>query len=534
MSLKAKSGGSFIESTFVMMLASVVVKVIGAFFSIPLTNLYGAEGTGIYNIAYYIYTCMFTLSTAGLPVAVSRMVAASNAVGRGKEVRRIGKIAFVAFTFIGLFFTSITMLGAETLVNIARLPSARYSVLAIGPCIFFVALVSAVRGYYQGLSNMVPTALSQVIEALGKLVFGLGLAYYLMGKGYSLDIVVAGAIGGVTIGTVLGALYIIAVRVRDLHRGDPAVSHLSDDTRTGADLTKSLFKIALPITVSAGVLSLTNLVDMFVVVRRLQDGGMSDVESAYLYGAYGMSVKFFNLPQTVIVGIGVSVIPAISAALARRSREQASRLTESAFRLTGLLALPCAVGLAVLPQPIMDLLYYKQPEDVAVAAPTLTLLGPAVIFVAMTSVTNAILQAQGKERLPIISMLIGAMVKLVTNYTLLAIPEINIHGAPIGTSLCYGTITVLNLIFIRRNGIPFSFSRTFLKPAVSAAVMGVFAYLLFPPVSAVLGAKIGILAVVALAAVLYLMMLIATKALPKEDVLMLPKGAKIARLLRLK
>ncbi len=532
--MNEKRGSSFIESTVVLMIASVVVKLIGAFFSIPLTNLYGAEGTGIFNVAYYIYTCMFTISTAGLPVAVSRMVASANTLGRGREVRRIGKIAFVSFTFIGLFFSSVMFFGVDVFLDLAGMQAARYSVLAIAPCIFFVALVSAVRGYYQGLANMVPTALSQVIEALGKLVVGLGLAYYLMGQGYSIDIVVAGAIGGVTIGTVLGALYIIGVRLRDIRRGDIAVRRLSEESRPVGELTGELFKIAVPITISAGVLSLTNLIDTFVVVRRLQESGMTEPAATYLYGAYGMSVKFFNLPQTVIVGIGVSIIPAISAALARRSREQASRLTESAFRLTALLALPCAVGLAVLPQPIMDLLYYNQPEDVAVAAPTLTLLGPAVIFVAMTSVTNAILQAQGKEKMPVVSMLLGGIVKLITNYTLVGIATINIYGAPVGTSLCYGTITVLNLIFIRRNGIPFSFVRTFAKPALSAGVMGVFAYLMYPPLSGMIGSKLGVLAVIALAAVLYLLMLAATKALPKEDVLMLPKGEKIAKILKLK
>ena len=534
MSLKKSRGSSFIESTLVLMIASVVVKLIGAFYSIPLTNLYGAAGTGIFNVAYYVYTTMFIISTAGLPVAVSRMVAASNTLGRGKEVRRIGRIAFLSFTVIGLVFSGIIFFGADLFVDLAGLPSARYAVLAIAPCIFFVALVSAIRGYYQGLANMVPTALSQVIEALGKLIFGLGLAYYLADRGYSLDIVVAGAIGGVTIGTALGAFYIIAVRLRDIRRGDVAVSDLTQESRSAKELTRALFAIAIPITLSAGVLSLTNLIDTFVVVRRLQEAGMTSPEAGTLYGAYGMAVKFFNLPQTIIVGIGVSVLPAISAALARRNQEQASRLTESSFRLTALLALPCAVGLAVLPQPIMDLLYYNQPEDVLVAAPTLTLLGPAVVFVALQSVTNAILQAQGKEKLPVISMALGGAVKLITNYTLIAIPAINICGAPIGTSLCYGTITVLNLIFIRRSGIRFSFMKTFFRPMVSAGVMGVFAYLCYDPVAGVLGSKLGVLVVIAAAALLYLLMLIATKAIPKEDILMMPKGEKIAKMLKLK
>jgi len=529
-----KQGGSFMESTLVLMIASIVVKVIGAFFSIPLTNLYGAEGTAIFNVAYYIYTFMFIVSTAGLPVAVSKMVAEANALGRTREVKRIASVSFTAFVVVGLFFSSVMIFGIDIFMNLAGSRMSYYAVWAIAPTIFFTCVVSAIRGYYQGLSNMVPTAISQVIEAVGKLVFGLGLAYYLTNKGFGLEIVVAGAIGGVTIGTVLSALYIVLVRARDARQQ----AKLAEDDgvcRSKKEIFRQLIKLTIPITIGASVLSLTNLLDTFMVLNRLQNGClMTDLEANYLYGAYGMAVKFFNLPQTLIVGVGVSIIPAISSALAKANRERALSLTESAFRLTGLLAFPCAVGLGVLPEPIMGLLYYRQLEDVAVASPLLTLISPAVFLVAMVTVTNAVLQAMGYINTPVKSMAIGGVVKLTTNFILVGTPLVNISGAPIGTCLCYGTITVLNIIAIRKHGIDFSFRRAFVKPLLSAAVMGVFTYFIYPPVSGVLGAKLGVVLTVALAAVIYLLMLVATKALPKEDVLMLPKGQKIAKILRIK
>ena len=193
---KSRSTG-FFESTLVLMISSIIVKVIGAFFTIPLTNLYGADGTGIYNVAYYIYTAMLTISTAALPVAVSKMVAESIALGKHKEARRIGSVALSSFALIGLVFSLAMIIFADGFVNIAKNSAARESVIVVAPTIFFMCLVSAIRGYYQGRSNMVPTAVSQVIEALGKLIFGLGLAYYFMHKGYGLEIVVAGTIGGV-------------------------------------------------------------------------------------------------------------------------------------------------------------------------------------------------------------------------------------------------------------------------------------------------------------------------------------------------
>ena len=524
----------------ILMAASIIVKIIGALFSIPLTNLYGADGNGIFTVAYYIYTAMFIISTAGLPVAVSKMVAEAKALGKIKETKRIGKVALIAFAAIGLFFTLVMIFGVDFFMSLAKSSMARKAVLAVAPTIFFICIVSAIRGYYQGLSNMIPTAVSQVIEAVGKLVFGLFLAYYLMGKGYGLETVVAGAIGGVTIGTVLSAAYIITVRVRDIKADKAEVAQDTGECSPVKDILKNLIRISVPITIGSSVLSVTNLIDTFVVLARLQEGcNLTDVAANHLYGAYGMSVKFFNLPQTVIVGIGISVIPAIAAALAKREKDSARHFTESAFRLTGLLAFPCAVGLGVLSKPILSLFYIKQQSDAAEAAPLLVLLAPAVFFVAMVSVTNAVLQASGRIWIPVFTMTLGGLIKLTTNYFLVGTPGINISGAPIGTCFCYGTITLLNLIFIWRNIIKFSPIRVFVKPLASSAIMGAFAYFVYPVLSGALGNGFARQAVslgvtVAFSAVLYLLMLIAFKAMPREDVLMLPKGEKIAKWLRIK
>lgn len=539
--LKKEKTSSFFQSTFVLMLASIIVKVIGAMFSIPLTNLYGADGTGIFNVAYYIYTAMFIISTAGLPVAVSKMVAEAKALGRIKETKRIGNVALVAFTAIGLFFTLVMIFGVDLFMNLAKNSMARESVLAVAPTIFFICIVSAIRGYYQGLSNMVPTAVSQVIEALGKLIFGLGLAYYLMEKGYGLEIVVAGAIGGVTIGTILSAAYIIFIRCKDVVFDKKHGSDIVDsgECRSSKHILKKLLVIAIPITIGSSVLSLTNLIDTFFVLRRLQEGCMmTDVYANYLYGVYGMAVKLFNLPQTIIVGIGVSVIPSISAALAKLEEKRARSLTESAFRLTGLLAFPCAIGLAVLSKPILSLLYFNQLEDAVEASPLLVYLTPAVFFVAMVTVTNAVLQASGKIWIPVITMSLGGVIKLITNWILVGTPAINIAGAPLGTCLCYGTISVLNLVYIWLRIVKYSPVKVFLKPLTAASIMGVFAYFAYDPIVKLIGGSFmmnafALVITIGLSAIIYLLMLIAIKALPKEDILMLPKGEKIAKLLKM-
>jgi len=534
LSLKETKSKSFIEGTLVLMISGIIVKVIGMLFSVPLTNMYGAEGNGIFTQAYYIYTAAFIISTAGLPVAVSKMVSEANALGRVREVRKIAKVALISFVFIGVFFTAAIMIGADWLTSTVLQSSlSYYAVLAIAPSIFFVSVVSAIRGYYQGLSNMVPTAISQVIEAVGKLVVGFLLAKYLLDRGYALEIVVAGAIMGVTVGTVLSAVYIVIVRATDKSaRLSTEGTDLTCDS--GKNILKRLIKIAVPITIGASVLSITNLVDMFVVMRRLQFGGMIYEEANYLYGAYGMSVKFFNVPQTIIAGIGISVIPAISAALAKNEQEKSGRLVESSLRLTGLLAFPCAAGLFALAKPILDLFYYKQPQDVEVAYPLLQLLTPSVIFVGLVSVTNSILQANGKERIPVITMISGGLIKLVVNYILVGMPGVNIHGAPIGTLCCYGAIAVLNLFFIAKLKLRFSFVKAFAKPFLCALVMGVFAWYLFDPLKGFLGNGLGVLVTVGASVVIYGLLLIVTRAMPKEDILMIPGGSKIVKILRIK
>ncbi len=516
-----------------LMAASIIVKVIGALFKVPLANLYGAEGTGIFTYAYNVYSAMYVISTAGLPVAVSKMVAEANSLGRYREVNKIAKSTFVMFTCIGVASSLVIILGVDAFARWTS-ESARYAILATAPSIFFTCIVSAVRGYYQGLSNMVPTAISQVIEALGKLIIGLALARWLMSAGYSLEIVVAGAVTGVTLGTALSAVYVIFVKLKD-RRHSRRLAESDTPCRSTKEIMRTLLMLAVPITISASVISLTNLIDGFVVAGRLQEGCMmTDAQATYLYGAYSLATTLFTVPQTFIAGIGVSIIPAISGARALGNGMKAQSLTVSAFRLTGLLAFPCAVGLGVMARPILGLLYYRQPEDVLVAAPLLQILAPAVFFVAMVSVTNSVLQAMGRAKEPMVHMLIGGIVKLTANFIMVGTPGINIHGAPVGTFLCYATITVLNLLAMRRADIHPQFARAFAKPLISAVVMGTFAWLVYPPAAGFVGERIGVLVTVGLAAIIYFLMLIATKALPKEDVLMLPKGEKIAKLLRMK
>ncbi len=523
---------NFMQGTLILSLASILVKVIGALFTIPLSNLYGADGTAIFTKAYNVYATMYTVSSVGLPVAVAKIVAESNALGRNKEVRQIGKVALVTFLVAGALLSGSMIFGIDIIVEFFG-ERCRYATLVVAPTVFLTCIVSAFRGYYQGHGNMFPTAISQVIEAMGKLLFGLGLATVLMAKGYALEIVVAGAIGGVTIGTLISAVFMVIRRLLDARRDRKTVME-EGPCRSNKTIFKRLMGLAIPITLSTSIMSVTNLIDSGMVVKRLINGcGMLEADAEHLFGVLSMAQKIFNLPQTIIACIGVSVIPAISAALALQQKKKTRKLVESGLRLTGLMAFPCAVGLGLMAKPILQILYYNQLADANAAAPLLQEFSIAVICVAFVSITGSILQSMGKVSIPVRNTFIGGAIKLIANYILVGIPAIGIHGAPIGTILCQGSIAVLNLVAIRRCGIRFSLRRCFLLTGLSAAVMGIFVVLVNPAVSALSLGMLGTFAVIGLAAVLYFLMLVVLRALPYEDVLMLPKGAKLAKLLKM-
>lgn len=513
-----------------MMAASIITKIVGAIFKIPLSNLIGADGMGVFSVAYTLYSTLFVISTAGLPVAISKMVAEANAKGDYGKIKGILRVSLMSFSIIGALASVIMVVFAHEFTILVKNSMAYYAVIAVAPSLFFVSIVSIIRGYFQGLSNMVPTAVSQVIESVGKLVFGLAIAYLLISNGYSFEIAAAGAIAGVSLGTLLSALYLIicnissAVKLRNFKCSEEYSA-----------LFKTIVKTAVPITIGSAVLSITNLIDMFLVMNRLQSAaGFTELMANKLYGAYSLSVTLYLLPQTFIVAISVSIIPAITGYLAKNNIMRAEKTMASALRIAAAIALPAGVGFMTLSNEILTLLYYKRPDDVLIADPLLSYLGIAVIFVALVSITNSILQATGHINTPVVTMLIGGAVKVFANYVLIGIPSVNISGAPIATICCYGIISILNLILVKRLFSQISLSSIFAKPLMSALGMSVFAYFAINPLSGYFGAKIGLAITIILSAFIYFALLLASNGLPREDILMLPKGEFIVKCLKIR
>ena len=571
---------TYLEGAATLIFANIVVKVIGALFKIPLANILEEEGMALFSTAYNFYTVLFVIATAGLPVAVSKMVSESIAKGKHKEVNKIFKAAVSLLSILGIIGAVILFFGAKAFANAAGSSGSYLGIIAISPAIFFVSVLSSFRGYFQGMSNMVPTAISEVIEALGKLLIGLVLAYILMPSG----VVAAscGAVLGVTAGTFFAGLFMIGAYIVNKNKTKATNLPQIYEVRSTKTIFVSLLKIAIPITIGAAVSSITNVIDMMMIRQRLQTimvtpeifstlteyygispllatigKAIEEKPSEILYGAYsGFAIPMFNLPPTIVTALSMSIVPAISGAFATKNFTESQKLTESTVRITTLFSVPCAVGLSVLASPILLVVYNNIRSQ-----HMLFILAFAVIFVCLVSVTTAILQATGNVMMPVYNMLAGGIVKIVTNYTLIGIDTVNIGGAPMSTLLCYITIATLNILCIKKVINPrLSFVDNIVKPVISSLAMGIAAFGTYNGVASLIGAPkfalaltfkfiesqapitpvlsgerlktiIALGAAILVAVLVYMIMIFLVKAIKKEDILMMPKGEKLYKLL---
>jgi len=512
-----------------------IVKLIGALFKIPLFNVLGESGATDFNNAYAIYSVLLTISTAGLPVALSKTVSEASTLGRINQKQKVFRVALTAFLTMGLVSFGVMWFGADRLAAMMNNSHAAPGIMALAPAVVCVGCLSAFRGYAQGHMNMTPTAVSQIIEALCKLFLGLGLAAIVMQGGFAFvpqgertSYAAAGAITGVTVGTVLALVYMGVNYLRTRSRLGQVGTDRPDST---GHIFGSLMSIAVPITLSTSLVPIINVLDNSLVLGQLQDAlGMTEEASRALYGNYAVAVSLHNLPGSFMTAFTAAIIPAVSAALARRDGSGAARITGSVLRITALLAMPMGVGLMVMAEPIMRLLYPGY--DVTITGPLLSVAGLAAICVCLVLVSNSVLQAYGHVNMPIITTLIGGGVKVLSNYHLVAIPEINIHGAPMGLLLCYAVTLTLNLVLLRRtaDGIG-RYLSMFGKPLAASVVMGGAAWAVYGLSVGLLGNTLALMAAIGVAAAIYLVLVLALRAVSRDDVMLMPKGEKIAKIL---
>lgn len=560
-----KSTKLFVNGVLILTISNILVKLIGLVFKIPLHDILGDTGMGYFNAAYTIYTAFFMISTAGLPVAISYMVSRSRAAGNFAQVKKIMRIAFVLFFIIGSVGMLAMFFGADFFATtLTEFPDSKLCIMAIAPTLFFVCLTSAFRGYFQGHQIMWPTAVSQLLESLGKLFVGILLANWSVSKGHSLPETAAWTIFGLTVGVFCGMVFIWVTKLVYNTASVNAEYELQDSytmksERTGK-LIKELVVMAVPVTLSSSVMSLANLIDLTVIARRLQDIGFTADGASTIYGNYTtLAVPMFNLIPVLVYPIGYSLVPMISALLVKDEKENARRVMTSSLKSATILSMPCAVGMAVLAEPILTLIYGSKnllekytaegnallsdasfmkyiaadTTSASLAAPLLTILAVSSFLVSMLAITNSVLQAHKKPYLPLISMLVGAAVKIVASYLLIGNPDIGIYGAPISTDICYIVVVMMNFFFCAKYAdFAPAVSKVFVKPLVASALCGLGAVGVYALLDRLTSSHFITTAVaICAAALIYFVSILLLGALEKEDFDFIPKGKALYRML---
>ena len=607
-----RSGGqkqnTFFGGAAILAVGILVVKLIGMFYKVPLVNIIGAQGNTDFTNAYNIYAVLLTISTAGLPVAVSKLVSEANAQGRRNQVHKTFQLALGMFLILGGVSFLLMYFKADALAALMNDTKAAAGIKALAPAVICVGCLAALRGYTQGHLNMTPTSVSQVIEAACKLAVGLPLAWWLVNKlGQPPEIGAAGAITGVTVGTVAALVYMVLTVLFARNWAQRKSRDVPDEAGV---IIRDILRIAVPMTLSASMVGIITMIDSALVQGQLQrvllenpdswtlyapfvdfapleeavavwketlaadvpatmaalnaqvdqelaakvaQSAAQDLHtllesiSRTLYGNYGGALNIYNMPASLMTAITASVIPAVSAALARRDSRGAGRIAGSALRFTALLAFPMGVGLFVLGTPIMRLLFPRLESELA--GPLLSILGLATIFVSLMSVMNSTLQAYGFVNIPVLVMGVSSAVKVFTNYNVVVIPKIGIYGAPIGNMLCFGLALVLDMFLISR-AIPRHprYRELLMKPFLASIIMGGAAWAVYGLGARVLssvpegeteavlsrtGNAIAVMGSIGAAMAVYFGLVVALRAISRDDLALMPKGDKIARLLRL-
>ncbi|MCM1023112.1 MAG: polysaccharide biosynthesis C-terminal domain-containing protein [Prevotella sp.] len=466
---------SFLESSAILILSAAVTKLMGAVFRIPLANMLGGEGMGYFSSAYGIFMTVYAVSVTGLPAAAAKLTAENSALGRFANVRRIKSEALLFFSVTGLAFTLLMLAAAYPFCMLTGGRETVPSVLAISPSVFFGCVTSVYRGYYEGLRNMIPTALSQIAEGLVKLTAGLALCLWVLKnpeKALSLcglfglpqtsvlPIAAAAAVSGITLSTAAGTLFLV---LRDKLRGDGVTPEQLAET-SGAGCTDgrrsiiaALLKTAVPIAIGALVTNLTSLIDLVTINRSLERAAGTSPEyfaelapgiaperlPNFLFGSFtGLAVTVFNLVPSFTNMFGKGILPNLSEAFAAGDSAKIRECTEKSLLATALAAVPSGVGICVLSGNILKVLFPLKELETSLCTLSLSVLGIGVAFLCISSTAFAALQAAGRPDLPVKLMLLGVAVKLAGNLLLVSVPELNTAGAAAATLLCYAVICV--------------------------------------------------------------------------------------------
>ena len=536
-----KNEKNFLIQGSILAIAGVITKLIGAFYRIPLLNIIGTEGIGYYSVAFSIYSVALMLTSYSLPLAVSKLVSARVAVGEYKNANKIFRGAMTFALLAGGIVSLLVFFGADFIATtIMHLDMSAYALRVLAPCILIVALLGVLRGFFQGMGSMIPTAISQVIEQIVNAVISIAGAYLLFNAGRAVgktrgdkSFGPAYAAAGGTLGTVLGALSalifvgFIFLAYHKVFKKKMKRDH-SGKRESYRTVYKVLFVTIAPVILSATVYNISDFVDTALFNNVMAAQGFSKKEYASLLGIFqGQYSTMINVPLSISSALAASLVPSLVATVQTGNRKQVHNKINTVSRFNMLIAIPCAVGFITLAKPILNLLYFTQ--DNTTAARMLQMGALSVVFFCLSTVTNSVLQGLDDMMTPVISLVIH----IVTLFLMLVVLKWNIYAVVLSKIIFSGAICILNAKALRdRIGYVQEKKKTFLIPTLASLIMGVIAIVIHLIFELFAGPYIATIIALLAAVAAYGVSIVALGGITEEELLGMPKGAALVTICR--
>jgi stage V sporulation protein B len=501
---------NLLKGTLVLGIGGITAKVLGFFFRIPLIYMIGEEGIGLYQLTYPLYSFLLAIS-AGIPTALSKMISERNALHKQKEAYYIFKIALYILGVFGAISSLCIIIFSNSIITAFKWnKGAYYSLLGISLAPVFTCLLSAFKGYFQGLQEMGAPAISQVVEQLTRILVGVGLAYLLLSRGIAVS--AGGASFGAAIGSLIGLMWMIHCFKKLRHTFSK-----TEKIKSKFALCKEILKLAVPISFGQAIGSIMALIDSIIVPGLLKASGYSEQIATQLYGQLtGKAFVLVNIPLTLSIALAQSTVPAISESYALGNRERLKRNIKMSYKLSMIIALPCAGGLYALARPILGLVFQGRGEGWEL----MQILAIASIFIIIAQTSTSILNGVGKILVPVISMFIGSVVKIMISIVFIPYPQFNIKAAAYGTLIAYIIVAFIDFVFVvKSTKIYISIKEVFISPAICTLVMIFAAIFVYSNIFDAIGSNtIATSISIVISGIVYAVMLLITKTLSINEI----------------
>lgn len=521
---------TFMQGIITLMFSQVFIKIFGLIYKLYLTNKegFGDAGNAIYSSGFQIYALLLTISSIGVPNAIAKLISEKLSVGNNRGAQKVFKVAFATFSIIGFVASALLFFGAKYIANVwLQIPEAELTLTILSPSIFFVSVISVLRGYFNGHENMKPMAKSQTIEQIAKTVFTLIIVEsicFFMGTAGNVSVMAAGANLATTIATFACFVYLSILYLK--YRKQITLKNVNGYHKSlhTLDIIKSILIIAMPMTISAILGSLNKNIDSVTIVRELKNF-LSEEEAKIQYGILSGKIDtLVTFPLSFNSAFATALVPAISAAKAKGDFKSIKKKIMFSILITILIGLPCSAGMIIFARPILEMLF----PNASSGAFILQISAISIVFIMVEQNINGALQGLGKVTTPVISLIVGVTVKLLFNLTLVRINTSNfilggVAGAALGTVACHIVSMTISLIVLKKNiKIKLKIQKFIIKPVIATCIMGILSYYVFKLLKGIIIQNLAIILAIIFAVVIYVIIILSIKVLDEDEIYMLP------------